>query len=87
MINVASVKNPTCYNHRNFPGKLFLILFFTGNNISDFLIKIQLCPIVQLLPGKAQMSPGLRSFNDDQICCAVITVCPHFQDQLCCTFR
>ena len=86
MINIFPVKNSASNYHWNFPAKLFLIFLFTCNNIPDFLVKIHLIPVSQLIPGKSQVSSCLRSFHYDQICSPVISMCPHFQNQICCPF-
>ena len=86
MINIFPVKNSASNYHWNFPAKLFLIFLFTCNNIPDFLVKIHVFPVRQLIPGKSQMTSCLRSFHYDQICSPVISMCPHFQNQVCCPF-
>ena len=87
MINIFSVKNSASNYNWNFPAKLFLIFLFTCNNIPDFLVKIHVFPVRQLIPGKSQMTSRLRSFHYDQICSPVISMCPHFQNQVCRPFR
>ena len=82
MINICPVKNPSRNDHRDLSVKFLFVFLFAFDDPADFFIKIQRIYICQLLPGKSKMSPCFRSFDHNKICCPVVSVCPHFEDQI-----
>ena len=83
MINICPVKDSTSNDHRNLCSIFFFIKCFTCNDFPDFMIIIKSLQILQLIPGKSQMSACFWALDHNKICCPVITMCPHFQNKLC----
>ena len=83
--DILMCKHSACYNYRNVLFKLLLICLCTADNLLNLAVIIHMLHICKLFIGKSQMSSGLWSLDNNKVRCAVVSVCPHFKNQICCS--